>query len=306
MEGRASGKAIRRGIVIAVLLAVAALVLPPFINVGRYKGRVIDSMSKALGRPVTCDSIELRLLPQPGFYLANVVIGDDPAYSLEPILHAEEVNAYLGVSSLWRGHMEIARLNLNYPSLNLVEREDGSWNLESLLWKAARTQAAPTATRLSISRPRFPYIEATNGRINFKYGLRKSVFSFTDADFALWSPAENQWRMRLEARPVRTDMPVTDTGTVKAEATVQRAELLRDAPMEASVTWERVQLGNLTRLIEGEDRGWRGALDMSAQLSGSPAALHFTTSAELRDFRRFDISTGDAANLSASCEGELT
>jgi hypothetical protein len=305
MEGRASGKAIRRGVVIAVLLAVAALVLPPFINVGRYKGRVIDSMSKALGRPVTCDSIELRLLPQPGFYLANVVIGDDPAYSLEPILHAEEVNAYLGISSLWRGHMEIARLNLNYPSLNLVERDDGSWNLESLLWKAARTQAAPTATRLSISRPRFPYIEATNGRINFKYGLRKSVFSFTDADFALWSPAENQWRMRLEARPVRTDMPVTDTGTVKAEATVQRAELLRDAPMTASVTWERVQLGNLTRLIEGEDRGWRGALDMSAQLSGSPAALHFTTSAELRDFRRFDISTGDAANLNASCEGEL-
>ncbi|MGC2210831.1 MAG: AsmA family protein [Candidatus Korobacteraceae bacterium] len=304
MEGRASGKAIRRGIVIAVLLA-AALVLPPFINVGRYKGRVIDSMSKALGRPVTCDSIELRLLPQPGFYLANVAIGDDPAYSLEPILHAEEVNAYLGVSSLWRGHMEIARLNLNYPSLNLVERDDGSWNLESLLWKAARTQAAPTATRLSISRPRFPYIEATNGRINFKYGLRKSVFSFTEADFALWSPAENQWRMRLEARPVRTDMPVTDTGTVKAEATVQRAELLRDAPMKATVTWERVQLGNLTRLIEGEDRGWRGALDMSAQLSGSPAALHFTTSAELRDFRRFDISTGDAANLSASCEGEL-
>ena len=128
MEGRASGKAIRRGIVTAVVLAVAALVLPPFINIGRYKSRVIDSMSKALGRPVTCDSVELRLLPQPGFYLANVVIGDDPAYSLEPILHAEEVNAYLGVSSLWRGRLEIARLNLNYPSLNLVERE--RWQLE--------------------------------------------------------------------------------------------------------------------------------------------------------------------------------
>src|ERR1017187_2551493 len=154
MAGNSSGKAIRRGAVIAILLAVAALVLPPFINVGRYKSRVIDSMSKALGRPVSCDSIELRLLPQPGFYLANVSIGDDPAYSLEPILHAEEVNAYLGVSSLWRGRLEFARLNLNYPSLNLVERDDASWNLESLLWKAARTQAAPTSTRISISRPR--------------------------------------------------------------------------------------------------------------------------------------------------------
>lgn len=304
MASRPSGKTIRRGALIAVALAAAAILLPPFINVSRYKGRITGSMSSALGRSVTCDSVGLRLFPQPGFYLANVAIGDDPAYSSEPILHADEVTAYLSLSSLWRGRLEIARLNLNYPSLNLVERGDANWNLESLLWKASRTQAAPTSSYPSSSRPRFPYIQASNGRINFKYGLEKSVFSFTNADFSLWSPAENQWSMRLEARPVRTDMPVTDTGTVKAEATIQRAQFLRDAPMKATVTWERVQLGNLTRLITGEDRGWRGALEASAQFSGTPGALHFTTSAKLRDFRRFDISSGDAANLNATCEGE--
>jgi len=138
---------LQRTVLIAAALAIAALVLPPFINVNRYKGRVIASMSNALGRPVSVDSVALRLLPQPGFYLDNVAIGDDPAYSAEPILHADEVTAYLRLSSLWRGRLEISRLNLNYPSLNLVEREDGSWNLESLLWKASRTQAAPTSAR---------------------------------------------------------------------------------------------------------------------------------------------------------------
>ena len=39
-------------------------------------------MSNALGRPVTVDAIELRLLPQPGFYLENVDIGDDPCLQL--------------------------------------------------------------------------------------------------------------------------------------------------------------------------------------------------------------------------------
>ncbi len=111
--------------------------------------------------------------------------------------------------------------------------------------------------------------------------------------------------MRLKARPVRTDMPVTDTGTVTAEATIQRANLLRDAPMKGNITWERVQLGNLTRLIYGEDRGWRGALEASAQFSGTPSALHFTTAAKLQDLRRFDISSGEAANLNATCAGEL-
>jgi hypothetical protein len=290
---------------VLVVLSVAAIVLPPFINIGRYKGRVAESMSNALGRPVTVDSVELRLFPQPGFYLENVAVGDDPAYSAEPILHAEEVTAYLRISSLWRGRLEIARLNLKYPSLNLVERNDASWNLESLLWKASRTEAAPTASAVSASRTRFPYIEASNGRINFKYGLEKNVFSFTEADFTLFSPAENQWRMRLVARPVRTDMPVTDTGTVKAEVTIQRASLLRDAPMKGSITWERVQLGNLTRLIYGVDRGWRGALETSAQFTGTPSALHFTTAARLREFRRFDISGGADTNLNATCSGEL-
>src|ERR1700674_5773996 len=73
----AASKAIRWGALTAAALALAALVLPPFINVGRYKGRVIESMSNALGRPVTVDAVELRLLPQPGFYLDNVSVGDD-------------------------------------------------------------------------------------------------------------------------------------------------------------------------------------------------------------------------------------
>src|SRR6266542_3658933 len=296
---------LRGGVLVAVVLALIAFVAPPFINVNRFKGRVIDSMSKSFDRAVTCDSIALRLLPQPGFYLGNVTIADDLAYSVEPILHADALTAYLGLASLWHGRMEIARVNLAYPSLNLVERDDASWNFESLLWKASRTQAAPTTALPSNTRQRFPYIEASNGRINFKYGLEKSFFTFTEAKFSVWSPAENQWRMRLQARPVRTDLPITDTGTVKAEATLQRAEMLRDAPIQANVTWERVQLGNLTRLIQGEDRGWRGALDVSTQFSGTSAALHFTSAARLRDFRRFDISSGGEVNLSAACEGEL-
>jgi len=300
-----AGRRLRRGILIAIALVVGGVVLPPFINISRYKASIAASMSSALGRPVTVDSVSLRLLPRPGFYLENVVVGDDPAYSSEPILHAEEVTAYLGVSSLWRGRLDIARLSLKYPSLNLVERIGGGWNLESLLWKASRTKAAPTGAGLAESRPRFPYIDATNGRVNFKYGQEKSVFSFIDADFTLYSPAEDQWRMRLEARPVRTDMPVTDTGIVKAEVDIQRAPLLRDAPLKATLTWERVQLGNLTRLIYGEDRGWRGALDASVQLGGTPGALKFVTAAKLRDFRHFDILSGDAVNLSATCNGDF-
>jgi uncharacterized protein involved in outer membrane biogenesis len=300
-----AAKPIRRAVLVAVVLAVAGLTLPPFINVGRYQARIIASMSEALGRPVSCASLELRLLPMPGFLLSNVTIGDDPSYSPEPILYADSVRAQLSVRSLWRGRMEFSRLDLGYPSLNLVEDAHGSWNLESLLWKASQAQTSPTGAGQRASRPRFPYIEASRGRINFKRGLTKSVFSFVDANFSLWSPAENEWHMRMEARPVRTDMPVSDTGVVKAEVSLRRAAELRDAPMKATLAWERVQMGNLTRLLLGQDKGWRGALEASARLSGTPAALRFSTSATLSDLRRFDILGSDNADLKASCEGLL-
>jgi len=115
-----------------ILLILLGIVVPPFVNVGRYRAYIAETMSRALGRPVAFDNISLRLLPQPGFDIQNLTVGDDPAYSAEPILRSEEVTAILRMSSLWRGRLEIARLSFKYPSLNLVRRAEGDWNVESL------------------------------------------------------------------------------------------------------------------------------------------------------------------------------
>jgi len=289
-----------------VLMILLGLVLPPFINVGRYRAYIADSMSRALGRSVAFGGISLRLLPQPGFDFENFTIGDDPAFSAEPILRAEEVTAYLRISSLWRGRMEIARLSFKYPSLNLVRRPEGDWNVESLLYRASRTPAAPTTSMRPQSRARFPYIESTDGRINFKFGLEKKVFAFTEAKFAVWSPNENEWRVRLQAKPVRTDLVVADTGLVRVEGSLLRADELRDTRLSLALAVERSQLGQLSRLIYGRDRGWRGALDLDAQLSGTPANLKFVTNASLQNFRRYDIMRGETLQFQAHCTGRLS
>jgi len=297
---RVSGKKITLGVAAVLFLA---LVVPPFINVNRYRARIVASISNAVGRPVSIGSVSLRILPQPGFELENIVIGDNPSISAEPMLRADSVIASLRLSSLWRGRLEIAKLSFNYPSLNLVRAPDGHWNIESLLWKAARTPSAPTTAPRPENRRRFPYIEAENGRINFQFGLVKSVFSFTDADFALWSPAENEWRMRLEARPVRTDTNITDTGTVRAEGSFRRAEYLRDTPLNLKVAWQHGQLGQVSKLVSGHDRGWRGGIDLSATFSGTPSKLQVVTDTGVSDFRRYDIFYGEAMNLFARCSG---
>jgi AsmA protein len=213
--------------------------------------------------------------------LYNFVVADDPGYSAEPMLRSDNVTAYIRITSLWRGRMEIGTLDLDAPSLNLVRRADGHWNAEELLERASQSSPAPTGDVRATSRPRFPYVEASAGRINLKLGEAKKPFAFTDADFALWVDSESSWGVRMVARPVRTDVNISDTGTVKLDGQFQRAANLRDTLVSLRVNYSNGPLGQLTKLVYGRDRGWRGTVGASAALAGwaSPSTRKWTTSA---------------------------
>jgi len=287
-------------------ILLLTLVAPPLISLGRFRAILNRSISQALGQPVSVGSVTLRLLPQPGFALQNLVVSDDASFSAEPILRSDEVFAYLRLSSLWRGRLEVAKLSLHDCSINLVRRQDGRWNLYSLLERTSHASSAPTARIKPMVRLRFPYIEAENGRVNFKIGPEKKVFAFTDADFALWQASDDEWSMRLKAQPVRTDANLSDTGTFSLEGSFQRAPSLRETPVRFALRLKNGQLGQLSKLMYGKDREWRGAVNLNAQLVGTPAALSVVSDAEVQDFRRYDIITSGFLRLAAHCSGSFS
>ena len=295
---------LRRPVPVLALLLLALCVLRPGVN--GLRKRIVSSVSLALGRKVDVERVRLELLPQPGFDLVNFVVHDDPTLSAEPILRADEVTAVLRLRSLLRGRMEIGRLSLKEPSLNLVRGGNGHWNIESLIERAAHTQAAPTRNTLPERRPVFPYIQANNGRINFKIGLEKKSYSLTDADFALWLESDNQWGMRMTAQPVRTDFNLTDTGTLRVSGTWQRSPSLAETPLKFTLRWDRAQMGELTKLLYGEDMGWRGSVMVAADFYGRPADLKVQVRSSVDDFRRYDIVTERSLRLATSCEAHYS
>jgi hypothetical protein len=287
----------------AVILLALFLVRP---GVSRLKARITTSISRAVARPADIGSVHLRFLPRPGFDLENLVIYEDPTFGAEPMLRAPEVTAVVRLTSLLRGRLDIARLELTEPSLNLVRRADGRWNLETLLERTAHTPLAPTAKSKSEARPGFPYIEASSGRINFKIGQEKKPYALLNADFALWQESENAWGVRLRAEPLRTDMNLSDTGLLRMNGTWQRAGSLRETPLQFSLEWDHAQLGQLTKLVSGNDKGWRGDVRLEATLSGIPAAMQVTADSSIQDFHRYDISSTDALRLAAHCDGKYS
>jgi AsmA protein len=132
----------RRGLwIIAAALLLALFLVRP--GASRLKARITNSIGVALQRQVEIGNVHLRLLPRPGFDLQDFVVHDDPSFSAEPVLRAQEVSAALRLSSLLRGRIEISRLILTEPSLNLTRNSEGRWNIEKLLERTAQTTVAP-------------------------------------------------------------------------------------------------------------------------------------------------------------------
>lgn len=281
----------------AVLVILAVFLVPPLVSLGRYKSRITQMVSASFGRPVRLSSVELRLLPWPGFVLTDLTVAEDPAYGAEPVLHANSVTANIRLLSLWRGRLEIGSVSVDDASLNVVREGPGRWNLDPLFRSAAKAKAAGGGLH------RFPYLEATNSRINFKDGAEKLPFSLTNTDLSFWQDNPGEWRVRLRGQPVRTDvvLDMADTGIVRLEATAHSAPSLSEMPVRLDLDWRQAQLGQLSRLLVGTDAGWRGNLTGNLHVEGTPESATVTARLIAAGVHRAEFAPAAPLDFDANC-----
>ncbi len=283
--------------VIAVLVLV--LVVPPLISVSRYKSQITQLISQSLGRPVRLSSVQVRLLPWPGFEISDLSVAEDPAYGAEPVLHANRVTASIRLLALFRGRVEIGKISVDEASLNLVRAAPGRWNLDPIFRTAARTGPASGVHRAAP----LPYLEATNSRINFKNGVEKLPFSLVNADISFWQENPGEWRIRLRGQPARTDVSLylEETGVVRMEASMRRASTLHQMPLHLDLDWRKAQFGQLARLITGSDPGWRGDLTGELHLDGTADAAQITTRLRATGVHRAEFTPASPLDFDANC-----
>ncbi len=299
---------------ISILLLVA-IVAPPLVNLGRYQHRIVAAMSRSLGRDVTLRSVTLRLLPTPALVMTDVVVSEEPGpsgetgagagFGAEPSLRAPSVIAQLRLTSLWRGRLEVSRVELSDASLNLVRNQAGRWNVGSILLQASHVANAPTAQRRAGPAPRFPYIEITDSRINVKQGAEKLPYSLLNANLSMWLAEPELWQIRLDGQPVRTDIALglSDTGTLKMEGSLHRATALGRMPLALHGDWSSAPLGQVSRLLLGRDPGWRGDLHAMADVAGDLDHLAIHTHVLIANLHREEFTPAEAFSVDATCHG---
>lgn len=300
----------KRGWIVLTSIALAlacGIILPPLVNANRFRARLAHDLSAALGRPVQMDNVRLRLLPRPGFDFENFEVAAEPQFGAEPVVRAAEVTVGIRLLPLWRGRIEVATISLTDASLNIERNHQGQWNFSSLLERTAQLPAQSSTGHAQANAPApFPYLEVTNGRINFKRGPEKLPFSFTDAEFSLWLANPGEWRLRFRATPVRTDLNAAYTGDLRLEGNVRRAiSGASGAQVALQGSWRHAPLGQVSRVLTGEDRGWRGDATMEFTLTGGSNTANAQAQIRVDGLRREDFVPAANLPLQADCTASL-
>jgi hypothetical protein len=217
-------------------------------------------LAATFGRPVEVAHFGFSIFGGPKFEADSVTVGEDARFGQEYFLRADRLTASLRWAALLHGRLELDRLSLSRPSLNLVRSADGKWNVETWL------PPANTQTSLQLYRPpadipaHASRIDIEAGRINFKRGTEKLPFALVDVSGSLNLQSAGRWSLDLQAHPMRAAVVLQRSGTLRLRGTVGGTSA-RLQPADLRLSWEGASLADAARLTRGTDYGLRGLLD---------------------------------------------
>jgi len=293
---------VKRKIFFRTLLALCLLVvvlgiLAPYLNANQFRERIREALQTALNRKVEIGAVHFNLFTGPGFSVENVLIGDDAGAGIEPFAHVNTLHARLQLKTFVTGRLSFSRLRLVEPSVNLVKTDAGPWNVQAFFQRAASTKEhSPHAA--------FPDIQIVDGRINFKFGLLKSIFYISNADIDIYPNSAGDLVVRFSGEPARTDRGAQGFGRLSARGLLHNSGGTGDE-LTMALQLERSALSELVGLFNARDLGVHGHITSNATLSGPLSHIAINGSLNVSDLHRWDLMPGEGDGWTLKYRGLL-
>lgn len=286
----------RRALLAAVLLAAAAAAGLPWVELPMLAAPLKSALSRALGRPVELSGVHCTLLPAPSLLAENVVIGEDPAFGLEPFVYADEMRASIRLAALARGALEVGSVRLAGASLNVVRDEKAGFNVAAFLQKAFSSASATQA---------IPDLILKQSRLNFRSGALKSPYYLNEVELDLQPPRRpgEELRWRYEASPARTDR--AEQGFGRFTGAGRWIPGAGGGRFAVDVSLERSAVQELLVLLTGRDLGLQGRFVAGAFLDGPFHALELRGNLEVLDLERQTLFDFRSKNMQLPFQGVL-
>ncbi len=283
---------------LAVVLFVLVGIVAPFVNAARFSAPIQQALESSLGRKVQFGAVHFTLFSGPGFSLENVTIGEDPRYGLEPFAFVPTLQAGVRFDKLLFGRVRFSSLRLVDPSLNLVKRSDGTWNVVELVGRLSAPRRAPLNF--------FPAFTVANGRIDFKLGDRKTTLYLLDTDLSIYPERSGKLYIQFSGSPARTDRAGNGFGHLRGTANwYVNPRSAQANQLEADVTLDPSNLSELATLFQGHDIGVHGTVSGRTKIEGPSAALRISGELHLQDVHRWDLLPSSGAEQRIRYRGDM-
>ena len=253
----------RRILWLALGIAAWQLYGAEFWQANRFREPIRTALERSLGRKVEVQGdLAYSFLKGPGFVMENVIVHEDPAHGLEPLAYVTSIEARLSLLRLFTGHVEFGTLRLDEPSVNLSREANVGANLTPLILRALTPRADSS----------MPDVQVRNGRVNFVFNRRKSVFYLTAVDLDLTPIDRTSFRVRFEGEPARTDRRALGFGRFQATGNL-RFPRGTEPEVDVSLDLDRTSAAEVATLFERRANNLTGRISTEARLLGPISAV---------------------------------
>jgi len=282
---------------VALLSVLAAGVIAPYLSANRFGGAIQRGLERGLGRRVDIGAAHFDLFTGPGFSIDEVVIYEDASVGPEPFAYVSSLEAVPRLLPLLRGRLEFASIRLDDASINLVKSgaasDPGHWNFEPLLNRSLMAT--------------FPEIHVRSSRINFKFGLTKSIFYLTDTDLDVAPPWrwDRGWTLRFSGAPARTDRPAGGFGRIAAEGHWYQGREGQPDRLDLDLELAKGNISEIIALVHGQHAGIHGAISSRMHLAGPWDHIRIAGRVSIEDVHRWDLMPAGGDRLPLNLQGQL-
>jgi hypothetical protein len=113
---------------LVVLLILAALAVPYFLNVDRYRDTISEALARQTGRKVTLGAIHARLFPGAGVSVADLHVGNPEGFPAGDLVSADEIRVNVALAPLLHGTIHVNSVDLVHPKLIVLTDSAGKNN----------------------------------------------------------------------------------------------------------------------------------------------------------------------------------
>ena len=121
-------KWVRALAIVLGVLALTVLAVVVFLPTEKIRDLALAQAREKLGREVTMGDVGVSFGGGLGVSLADIVVHNPEGFAGDPLARVGAVDLKLAIGPLFKGQVEVKRLVLDSPRLNLINRADGTNN----------------------------------------------------------------------------------------------------------------------------------------------------------------------------------